>query len=149
MVTGTSKRRRICLADFDEAGEIALSSVVSGLKKRSGKSSLQRSATGTGSSRAPHPTQQSQTNGHPLGALGRSESNVRSDQIHSVLAQGLNRFEICQLVSKGVRVTHKTGARFEDTINEALDYLGAHKSDHESMYPGSPKPGTKHLEPAA
>lgn len=60
---------------------------------------------------------------------------MRSDQIHRALAQGMNRFEMCQLVAKGVKATHKTGGRFEDTINEALEYLGHHKSDHESMYP--------------
>ncbi len=52
---------------------------------------------------------------------------MRSDQIHRALAQGINRFEVCQLVSKGVKLTHKTGTRFEDTINDALEYLGNHK----------------------
>jgi hypothetical protein len=48
---------------------------------------------------------------------------MRSEQIHRALAQGHNRFEICQLVSKGVRVTHKPGARFEDSIGNVLDHL--------------------------
>ena len=52
---------------------------------------------------------------------------MRSDQIHRALAQGINRFEVCQIVSKGVKLTHKTGARFEDTINDTLEYLGNHK----------------------
>ena len=43
---------------------------------------------------------------------------MRSDQIHRALAQGINRFEVCQLVSKGVKATHKTGCRFEDSIND-------------------------------
>ena len=34
---------------------------------------------------------------------------MRSDQIHRALAQGMNRFEMCQLVAKGVKATHKTG----------------------------------------
>ena len=45
---------------------------------------------------------------------------MRSDQIHRALGQGINRFEVCQLVSKGVRLTHKTGSRFEDSINNVL-----------------------------
>jgi hypothetical protein len=48
---------------------------------------------------------------------------MRSDQIHRALAQGMNRFEVCQLVAKGVKATHKTGARFEDSINDVLQYL--------------------------
>lgn len=48
---------------------------------------------------------------------------MRSDKVHRAMAQGLNRFEVCQLVSKGVRATHKLGSRFEDTINSALDHL--------------------------
>jgi thiamine biosynthesis lipoprotein ApbE len=60
----------------------------------------------------------------------------------------MNRFEMCQLAAKGVRATHKTGGRFEDTINEALDYLGAHKSDQKSMHP-SQKSGDKSLKSAA
>jgi uncharacterized protein YoaH (UPF0181 family) len=74
---------------------------------------------------------------------------MRSDQIHRALAQGMNRFEVCQLVSKGVKATHKTGSRFEDTINDALEYLGSHRSNHDSMYPASAHAETKSLEPAA
>ena len=51
---------------------------------------------------------------------------MRSNRIHTVLAQGINRFEVCQLVAKGVRATHKTGSRFEDSINDVLQYLGSH-----------------------
>ena len=40
---------------------------------------------------------------------------MRSDQIHQALSQGMNRFEVCQLVAKGVKATHKTGGRFEDS----------------------------------
>ena len=60
---------------------------------------------------------------------------MRSNQIHRALAQGMNRFEVCQLVSKGVRVTHKLGSRFEDTINDALDYLGAHNLPLNGLHP--------------
>ena len=74
---------------------------------------------------------------------------MRSDQIHRALAQGINRFEVCQLVSKGVKATHKTGSRFEDTINDALDYLGKHKPAQESMHPSDKETPGDTLEPAA
>jgi uncharacterized protein YoaH (UPF0181 family) len=73
---------------------------------------------------------------------------MRSDQIHRALAQGMNRFEVCQLVAKGVKATHKTGGRFEDTINDTLDYLSKHEQTHESMH-NQPKAGVKQLKPAA
>jgi hypothetical protein len=60
---------------------------------------------------------------------------MRSDQIHRALSQGINRFEVCQLVSKGVRVTHKTGGRFEDSINDVLDYLGTHPRQTGDVHP--------------
>ena len=74
---------------------------------------------------------------------------MRSDQIHRALAQGMNRFEICQLVSKGVKATHKTGGRFEDTINDALHFLGTTSRTTQVMHPASIKPGDKSLKPAA
>ena len=48
---------------------------------------------------------------------------MRSEQIHRALAQGYNRFEICKLVSKGVKVTHRPGTRFEDSIGNVLDQI--------------------------
>jgi len=69
---------------------------------------------------------------------------MRSDQIHRALAQGINRFEVCQLVSKGVKVTHKTGGRFEDSINDVLQYIGTHPKQTGGIHPAS-----KALEPAA
>jgi len=74
---------------------------------------------------------------------------MRSDQIHKALAQGMNRFEVCQLVSKGVRVTHKTGSRFEDSINDVLQYMGTHKTSKEGMHPAAPQVSVKSLKPAA
>jgi hypothetical protein len=68
---------------------------------------------------------------------------MRSNQIHRALAQGINRFEVCQLVSKGVRATHVVGSRFEDTINSTLEYLGNHKSDQDSIHAPSEKNGAK------
>lgn len=73
---------------------------------------------------------------------------MRTIQIHRALAQGFNRFEVCHLVSKGVRATHKTGSRFEDTINSTLDYLGVHKADQGTMHPAGVKP-EEPVEPAA
>lgn len=70
---------------------------------------------------------------------------MRSDQIHRALAQGMNRFEMCRLVSKGVRVVHLTGSRFEDSINHVLQFLGTHEATREQMHPVTAKP----LEPAA
>jgi hypothetical protein len=69
---------------------------------------------------------------------------MRSDQIHRALAQGINRFEVCQLVSKGVKVTHKTGGRFEDSINDVLQYIGTHPKQTGGIHPVP-----KALEPAA
>ena len=57
---------------------------------------------------------------------------MRSHKIHRALAHGMSRYEVCQLVSKGVRATHKTGSRFEDTINSTLDHLGTREIDRQS-----------------
>ena len=59
---------------------------------------------------------------------------MRSDKVYRAMAQGINHFEVCQLVSKGVRVSHKTGARFEDSINDVLDHLGTHSPQAEDMH---------------
>ena len=73
---------------------------------------------------------------------------MRSNQIHKALAQGINRFEVCQLVSKGVRTTHKTGSRFEDSINDVLQYLGTHKPS-QGMHPANAQIALKSMKPAA
>lgn len=73
---------------------------------------------------------------------------MRSDQIHRALAQGINRFEVCQLVSKGVKATHKTGGRFEDSINSVLDYIGAHSSP-DGMHTEAEMAMAKRMRPAA
>jgi len=49
---------------------------------------------------------------------------MRSEQIHRALEQGHSRFQICQLVSKGIKITHKSGTRFEDSIGSVLSNLG-------------------------
>jgi uncharacterized protein YoaH (UPF0181 family) len=75
---------------------------------------------------------------------------MRSEQIHRALKQGVNRFEVCQLVAKGVRRTHKAGSRFEDSINDVLDYLGTSERTQESLHPSEPEASTKKsLQPAA
>ncbi len=73
---------------------------------------------------------------------------MRSNQIHRALSQGINRFEVCQLVSKGVKLTHKTGSRFEDSINDVLDYLGTHKPATE-LHPAIAQIAVKSMKPAA
>ena len=74
---------------------------------------------------------------------------MRSNQIHRALAQGMNRFEVCLLVSKGVKATHKTGGRFEDSINDVLQFLGTHDTKRELLHPASPQVSMKSLKPAA
>lgn len=72
---------------------------------------------------------------------------MRSDKVHRAMAQGMNRFEVCQLVSKGVKATHRTGGRFEDSINDVLQYLGTHKTA--SLDPTVQQVSVKSLQPAA
>lgn len=74
---------------------------------------------------------------------------MRSDQIHRALAHGINRFEVCSLVSKGVRRTHKTGSRFEDSINDVLQYLGAREDDADSIHSAAEIATAKKMRAAA
>ena len=75
---------------------------------------------------------------------------MRSDQIHRALAQGINRFEVCQLVSKGVKAAHKTGGRFEDSINDILEHLGSHETSQKTIHmAAAEKNGAKAMKPAA
>jgi uncharacterized protein YoaH (UPF0181 family) len=74
---------------------------------------------------------------------------MRSEKIHRALAQGMNRFEVCLLVSKGVKATHKTGGRFEDSINDVLQYLGTHEKPKGGIHPAIPQVSMKSLKPAA
>ena len=74
---------------------------------------------------------------------------MRSQKIHRVLAQRMNHFEVCQLVSKGVRATHKSGSRFQDSINDVLQYLGTHEQTKGSIHPAVPEVIAKSLKPAA
>ena len=72
---------------------------------------------------------------------------MRSDKIHRALAQGINRFEVCQLVSKGVRAAHKSGSRFEDSINDILEHLGTHNTTQKSIHAADVE--AKSMKPAA
>jgi uncharacterized protein YoaH (UPF0181 family) len=74
---------------------------------------------------------------------------MRSNKIHRALAQGMNRFEVCQLVSKGVKATHKTGGRFEDSINDVLQFLGTHETPMDTLHPAIPQVSVKSLKSAA
>jgi uncharacterized protein YoaH (UPF0181 family) len=74
---------------------------------------------------------------------------MRSDQIHRALAHGMNRFEVCQLAAKGVKATHKTGSRFEDSINDVLQFMGTHDTRKEDLHPAIPQVSVKSLKPAA
>ena len=74
---------------------------------------------------------------------------MRTGRIHLALAQGMNRFEVCQLVAKGVRATHKPGSRYEDSINDVLQYLGTHEKPAAGLHPGNHLMDRKTLRPAA
>jgi hypothetical protein len=78
---------------------------------------------------------------------------MRSDKIHRALARGMNRFEVCQVVSKGVKAIHKSGSRFEDSINDVLQYMGTHDMHRERLHLAAPHAEppvlAKSLEPAA
>lgn len=55
---------------------------------------------------------------------------MRSEQIHIAIAQGNTRFEICSLVSKGLKITHRRGVRFEESIGAVLGMLSRRPGDH-------------------
>lgn len=49
---------------------------------------------------------------------------MRSEKIHLALSYGNNRFEICNMVAKGIRTTHKAGMRTEESIDRVLGLIG-------------------------
>lgn len=55
-----------------------------------------------------------------------------SEQIHRAMAQGYNRFEVCRMTARGVKVMHKPGERFEATIGLALTGLGDLRDGNEA-----------------
>lgn len=48
---------------------------------------------------------------------------MRSNQIHIAMAQRNNRYEVCCLTAKGVKITHRPGERMADSINRAMGML--------------------------
>lgn len=49
---------------------------------------------------------------------------MRSDKIHLALSYGNTRYEICNMIAKGMRATHATGQRTEESIDRVLDLIG-------------------------
>ncbi|HZQ43863.1 MAG TPA: hypothetical protein VFA99_11460 [Acidobacteriaceae bacterium] len=49
---------------------------------------------------------------------------MRSDKVHLALSYGNTRYEICNMVAKGIRATHVSGVRTEDSINRVLGLIG-------------------------
>jgi len=74
---------------------------------------------------------------------------MRSDEVHRAMARGMNRFEICQIAAKGVRAVHKTGSRFEDSINDVLQYMGNHDMHVKELHTLTPGVFAKDLKSAA
>ena len=48
-----------------------------------------------------------------------------------------------------MKATHRTGARFEDSINDVLQYLGTHDTPREGLHPAMAQVSSKSLKPAA
>lgn len=55
-----------------------------------------------------------------------------SDQIYLALSQGHNRFQLCRMTARGVKVLHKPGTRFEDTIGLTLKGLSVNSRRSEA-----------------
>jgi len=49
---------------------------------------------------------------------------MRSDKIHLALSYGNTRFEICNMIAKGMRATHAAGQRTEESIDRVLGLIG-------------------------
>ncbi len=49
---------------------------------------------------------------------------MRSDKIHLALSYGNTRFEICNMIAKGVRATNVAGVRTEESIDRVLGLIG-------------------------
>jgi hypothetical protein len=64
---------------------------------------------------------------------------MRSDRVYRAIEGGMSRFQVCQIVAKGVKATHKTGTRFEDSINNVLDCMNT-SSAAQAAHPKSLKP---------
>ena len=49
---------------------------------------------------------------------------VRSNKVHLALSYGNTRYEICNMIAKGMRATHKAGMRTEESIDRVLGLIG-------------------------
>ncbi|HEX3968087.1 MAG TPA: hypothetical protein VHW70_08990 [Edaphobacter sp.] len=49
---------------------------------------------------------------------------MRSDKVHLALSYGNTRYEICNMIAKGMRATHKAGMRTEESIDRVLSLIG-------------------------
>ena len=49
---------------------------------------------------------------------------MRSDKIYLAMSYGNNRFEICNMIAKGIRATHANGQRTEESIDRVLGLIG-------------------------
>ncbi|HXS11803.1 MAG TPA: hypothetical protein VN734_03820 [Acidobacteriaceae bacterium] len=49
---------------------------------------------------------------------------MRSTKVHLALSYGNTRYEICNMVAKGMRATHKSGMRTEESIDRVLGLIG-------------------------
>ncbi len=69
-------------------------------------------------------------------------SFVRTNHINTAIAEGTNRFEICLRLSKGVRRTHKKGARLADSISSVLEMLVSSHGPSKGQQPSPDAPAT-------
>jgi hypothetical protein len=65
---------------------------------------------------------------------------VRSDKIHLALSYGNTRFEICNMIAKGLRATHVTGVRTEESIDRVLGLIGPKMIGPRLMTVSFPRP---------
>jgi hypothetical protein len=65
---------------------------------------------------------------------------VRSDKIHLALSHGNSRFEICNMIAKGIRATHTAGMRTEESIDRVLDMIGPKMIGPRLMTVSLPRP---------
>ncbi len=65
---------------------------------------------------------------------------VRSDKIHLALSHGNTRFEICNMIAKGLRATHVTGVRTEESIDRVLGLIGPKMIGPRLMTVSFPRP---------
>jgi hypothetical protein len=45
---------------------------------------------------------------------------LRSEKFHLALSYGNSRFEMCNMIAKGMRTMHVNGTRMADTINKVM-----------------------------